>query len=40
MKRLISIALMLVLCLSVFASCNTEPAPVEAEPATIADAVA
>ncbi len=40
MKRLIAIALMLVLCLSVFAGCNTEPAPVEAEPATIADAVA
>ncbi len=40
MKRLISIALMLVLCLSVFAGCNQEPAPVEAEPATIADAVA
>lgn len=40
MKRLIAIALMLVLCLSVFAGCKTEPAPVEAEPATIADAVA
>ena len=40
MKILISIALMLVLCLSVFASCKTEPAPATAEPATIADAVA
>ena len=40
MKRLITIALMLALCISVFASCTPQETPVVDEPASIADAVA